>query len=210
MSQTWEKYQQAGIGERAGAGHKPALLIVDFCLGMTSPKSPLGLDATAAIEATGQLLAISRQKQLPVVFTTVRYTKGCKDGGAFVRKIPSLRVFEEGNGDWSELDPRLPNRSEEPLLIKRFASAFFGTNLASLLTAERVDTVIVTGCSTSGCVRASALDALQNGFSVIVPRDCVADRAADVHEANLFDLNAKYADVVSLADALSYLNSIES
>jgi len=207
MSETWQKYQVAGIGATAGAGTRPALLIVDFCLGMTSPASPLGLDADAAIEATGQLLEVFRQKDLPIAFTTVRYTKGCKDGGAFVRKIPTLRVFEEG-GKWSDLDPRLPNLPHEPVINKRFASAFFGTNLASLFTVEKVDTVIVTGCSTSGCVRASALDALQSGFMVIVPRECVADRAPDVHNANLFDLNAKYADVVSVTEVLDYLRHI--
>ena len=207
--QTWQKYQEAGMGQQAGAGQRPALLIVDFCYGMTSLESPLGADMSSQIAATVQLQTAFRQKGLPVVYTTVRYTKGCKDGGAFVRKIPSLRLFEEGAGHWSEIDERIPPLPEEPIIVKRFASAFFGTNLASLLTTERVDTVVVTGCTTSGCVRASALDALQNGFTVIVPRECVADRAAGPHEANLFDLNAKYADVISLDQTLQYVESVE-
>ncbi len=205
---TWEFYQQAGLGQSAGFGQRPALLIVDFCYGMTSLESPLGADMSAAIAATNQLLAVFRQKGLPVVYTTVRYTKGCKDGGAFVKKVPSLRLFEEGAGNWSEIDERITPRPEEPIVIKRFASAFFGTNLASLLTAERVDTVVVTGSTTSGCVRASALDALQSGFMVVVPREGVVDRAAGPHEANLFDLNAKYADVISLEQTLQYLGGL--
>ncbi len=207
--QTREQYRKAGIGERAGFGERPALLIVDFCLGMTSLDSPLGADMSAAIAATAELQAVFREKNLPVIYTTVQYAKGCKDGGAFIKKIPALRLFEIGNGPWSEIDSRLPPREDEPIINKRFASAFAGTNLASLLTAEKVDTVVVTGSTTSGCVRASALDALQNGFTVIVPRECVADRAQGPHEANLFDLNAKYADVISLSETLEYLRSHE-
>lgn len=207
---TKQVYERAGFGKRTQWGKRPALLIVDFCYGMTDPASPLGSDMGAAIWATGQVLKVMRQKHLPVAFTTVRYTKGAQDGGAFVRKIQALRVFEEGveGGRWSEIDARLEPLPTESIIIKKFASAFFGTNLASLFTSERVDSVIVTGSTTSGCVRASALDALQNGFSVIVPRDCVADRAQGPHESNLFDLNAKYADVVSLEETLAYLDGI--
>ncbi len=207
---TWQRYDKAGLGQSSGFGERPALLIVDFCYGMTSLDSPLGADMSEAIEATARLATVCREKGLPVIFTTVQYTKGCKDGGAFIRKIPALRLFEEGAGHWAEIDERIPPLPGEPIVIKRFASAFFGTNLASLLTAERVDTVIVTGCTTSGCVRASALDALQSGFTVVVPRECVADRAPGPHTANLLDLHAKYADVISLAETVNYLNSLEA
>lgn len=205
---TWEFYQQAGLGSSAGFGQRPALLIVDFCYGMTDLASPLGMDTSEAIAATLEIQKLCREKGFPVVYTTVRYTKGCKDGGAFLKKIPSLRLFEEGAGHWSDIDERIPALPHEPVLVKRFASAFFGTNLASLLTAERVDTVIVTGSTTSGCVRASALDALQSGFMVIVPNEAVVDRAPAPHEANLFDLNAKYADVISLGGTLEYLQGL--
>lgn len=208
QEQTYRQYRQAGMAERAGFGQRPALLIVDFCLGMTSKDSPLGADMSAAMSATAQLQKVCREQGFPVVYTTVQYSKGCKDGGAFVKKIPALRLFEIGRGPWSEIDPALPPRDDEPIVNKRFASAFAGTNLASLLTAEQVDTIIVTGCTTSGCVRASALDALQNGFLVVVPREAVADRAQGPHEANLFDLNAKYADVISLAETLDYLKEL--
>jgi N-formylmaleamate deformylase len=118
-----------------------------------------------------------------------------------------MRIFEEG-GRWSELDPRLARRTSEPIVVKKFASAFFGTNLAALLTSQRVDTVIVTGSTTSGCVRASAVDALQSGFKVIIPRECVADRAQGPHEANLFDLQAKYADVMAMTEVLAAVAAI--
>jgi maleamate amidohydrolase len=200
-----EVYERSGLGNTAGFGKRPALLIVDFCLGMTDPASPLGADMTSAIKATAALIQECRRQNLLIIYTTVVYNKGCKDGGAFVKKVPSLKVFEEGAGNWSEIDPRLERLPEEPVINKKFASAFFGTNLASLLTFDGVDTVIVTGSTTSGCVRASALDALQNGFTPIIPREAVADRAQAPHEANLFDLQAKYADVISLQETLAYL-----
>src|SRR5262249_49380823 len=148
-----------------------------------------------AISATRRLLECARSRGLPVVYSTVMYTRGCGDGGAFVKKVPGLRIFEEG-GRWSQLDPRLERQPCEPIIVKKFASAFFGTNLAALLTSQHVDTVIIAGSTTSGCVRASAVDALQSGFKVVIPRECVADRAPGPHEANLFDLQAKYADVL--------------
>jgi nicotinamidase-related amidase len=203
-----EIYERSGLGRKSGFGKRPAVLVVDFCLGMTDPASPLGADMTNEVKATATLIQECRTKGLLVVYTTVQYAKGCKDGGAFIKKVPSLRIFEEGNGNWSEIDPRLERIPEEPVINKRFASAFFGTNLASLFTSEGVDTVIVTGSTTSGCVRASALDALQNGFMVIIPREAVADRAQAPHEANLFDLQAKYADVVSLEETLSYIREL--
>lgn len=206
--ETWKKYQESGLGASSGFGKHPALLVVDFCLGMTDPASPLGADMSEAITATTHLIVECRRRGFPIVYTTVKYTKGCKDGGAFIKKVPTLRLFEEGNGNWSNIDPRLNREPHEPIINKKFASAFFGTNLASLFTSEGVDTVIVTGSTTSGCVRASALDALQNGFIVVVPREAVADRAQSPHEANLFDLNAKYADVIGLQETLHYLKNI--
>lgn len=205
---TERTYQRGTFGSSSGFGERPAVLVVDFCLGMTDPASPLGADMTPAVLATKRLLHAARHQQRPVVYTTVVYTKGCTDGGAFVQKIPALRVFEEG-GPWSAIDPRVGPRESEPVVVKKFASAFFGTGLAALLTSQGVDTVIVAGSTTSGCVRASALDALQSGFRVVVPRECVADRAPGPHEANLFDLNAKYADVLSLEEVLAQLRVLE-
>jgi maleamate amidohydrolase len=204
--QTQRTYDRGSFGSTSGFGQRPAVLVVDFCLGMTDPASPLGSDMSDAVLATRRLLDIARHKGLPVVYTTVEYAKGCQDGGAFLAKVPALRIFEVG-GPWGAIDPRLGRREDEPVMVKKFASGFFGTGLAALLTSQHVDTVIVTGSTTSGCVRASALDALQSGFQVIVPRECVADRAPGPHEANLFDLQAKYADVLGLDDVLARIDA---
>jgi nicotinamidase-related amidase len=182
------------------------VLVVDFCLGMTDTASPLGSDMHSALAGTRRLLDAARSGALPVVYTTVRYDKGCPDGGAFLDKVPALRVFEAGS-PWSAIDERVAPCMGEPIVIKKFASAFFGTNAASIFTGRGVDTVIVTGCTTSGCVRASAVDALQHGFRVVIPRECVADRAPGPHEANLFDLRAKYADVLTLEEVLAAIRS---
>jgi nicotinamidase-related amidase len=205
--QTEQTYARGTFGTRSGFGQQPAVLVVDFCLGMTDPASPLGADMSEAIAATRQLLECARTRGLPIVYTTVVYTQGCPDGGAFIQKVPAMRIFEE-RSRWSELDPRLARQASEPVVVKKFASAFFGTNLAALLTSQRVDTVIVTGSTTSGCVRASAVDALQSGFKVIIPRECVADRAQGPHEANLFDLQAKYADVMATKDVIAAVAAI--
>ncbi len=200
-SATERTYERGSFGSRSGLGERPAVLVVDFCRGMTDPTSPLGSDMAGALEATGRLLHVARSRGWPVVYTTVVYARGCRDGGAFLEKVPALRIFEDG-GPWSAIDGRVAPADGEPVIVKKFASAFFGTSLASLLTSHGVDTVVVVGSTTSGCVRASALDALQSGFRVVVPRECVADRAPGPHEANLFDINAKYADVVGLHDLL--------
>jgi maleamate amidohydrolase len=206
-AETERTYARGTFGSASGFGQTPAILVVDFCLGMTDPASPLGSDMSSAISATRRVLDLARVLNLPIVYTTVVYARGCADGGAFVRKVPALRIFEEG-GPWSAIDPRLDRRDSEPVVVKKFASAFFGTSLAALLTSLGTDTVIVTGSTTSGCVRASALDALQSGFRVIVPRECVADRAPGPHAANLFDLDAKYADVISVDDVLAALEKL--
>jgi maleamate amidohydrolase len=205
--QTTSTYARGTFGSRSGFGKRPGVLVVDFCLGMTDPASPLGADMSEALRCTRRLLDSSRALGLPVVYTTVRYARGCPDGGAFLDKIPALRVFEEG-GPWSAIDDRVAPQAGEVVIVKKFASAFFGTSAASILTSKGVDTVIVTGSTTSGCVRASAIDALQSGFRVVIPRECVADRAAGPHEANLFDLNAKYADVLSLDEVMAALETL--
>jgi maleamate amidohydrolase len=204
---TEQTYARGSFGTSSGFGEHPAIVVVDFCLGMTDPTSPVGADMSEAIAATRRLLECARSRGLPVVYSTVMYTRGCADGGAFVEKVPALRIFEEG-GPWSDLDPRLERQACEPIIVKKFASAFFGTNLAALLTSQHVDTVIIAGSTTSGCVRASAVDALQSGFKVVIPRECVADRAAGPHEANLFDLQAKYADVLDLSAVLGSLAAL--
>jgi maleamate amidohydrolase len=195
-----------GFGERGGFGHRPALIVVDMTLGFTDPESPLGSDLDGPVEAIQKLLEAARQAEIPVVFTTVAYRESDKlTAAAFIDKVPALLTLEAGSR-WAKIDPRIAPRTEEPILNKLFASGFFGTGLSSLLTAAGVDTLIVTGASTSGCVRATVVDALQYGFRPVVPREAVGDRNPDAHKANLYDVDSKYGDVVSVEEILEYLD----
>ncbi|WP_219971788.1 isochorismatase family protein [Rubrobacter xylanophilus] len=204
--QTRRVYERARMGGRLGLGERPAVLVVDFSCGFTDPECPLGADMTAEVEATRRLLDAARGRGLPVIFTTIGFEENLVDGALWVRKVPSLGELRLGSR-WVELDPRLGRREDETLIVKKGASAFFGTNLAAILTSLGVDSVILCGATTSGCVRATAVDLLQHGYPALVPRECVGDRAAPPHEANLFDIQAKYADVVSLEEVLEQLES---
>jgi nicotinamidase-related amidase len=197
-----------GFGGRQGPGRQPALLVIDMSVGFTSPDSPLHCDLEPAVEAIGRLLDAARGGGLPVVFTTVSYGEGEKEAArAFVEKVPALLALEEGSR-FCEIDPRLAPRPHEPVLNKLFASAFFGTPLLSLLAAHGCDSVLVTGASTSGCVRATAVDVLQHGYRLVVPREAVGDRNPAAHEQALYDIDAKYGDVVSLEEALDWLSAL--
>ena len=188
-----------------GFGRNPAIIVVDFIRAYTEPGSPLYAPAVVeAVKATVPLLKAARQNGIPVVYTRVLYHASGVDGGLFVRKVPALRRMVEGE-PLAEIVPELPPGPDDVVLIKQYASSFFGTSLAAMLTARGIDTLVITGCSTSGCVRATAVDAMQYGFRPIVPRECVGDRHDGPHEANLFDINAKYGDVVSLQDVLGQL-----
>jgi nicotinamidase-related amidase len=202
-----EVYARARLGESVTLGSRPAVLVVDFSCGFTDPESTLGSDLTAEVAATKRLLDAARAKGLPVVFTTIGYDASLKDGGLWLQKVPALGELRVG-GRWVEIDPRLEPREDEPVVLKKGASAFFGTNLASILITQRVDSVVLCGATTSGCIRATAIDLLQLGWPTLVPRECVGDRAQAPHDANLFDIQAKYADVVSLGDALDYVESV--
>ena len=194
-------YRGKGLAGRLGFGRRPAVLVVDFVVGFTDARCPLSSPLEREIGATARLLESARRREVPVLFTTVSYAEGCRDGGLLVVKMPSMRWMVEGS-EWVEIDPRLARRPEEPIVRKQYASAFFGTSLASTLTALGVDTVVVAGCTTSGCVRATVVDAIQHGFRPVVPRECVGDRAQAPHEANLLDIDGKYGDVVDLATVL--------
>jgi nicotinamidase-related amidase len=200
-------YAQAGLGASVTLGSRPAVLVVDFSCGFTDPACALGSDLTAQVEATRRLLDAARDRGLPVVFTTIGFDASLKDGGLWLQKVPTLGDLQLG-GRWVEIDPRLDPQEGETIVVKKGASAFFGTNLVAILNGSGIDTLILCGATTSGCVRATAVDLLQNGWPAIVPRECVGDRARAPHEANLFDINAKYADVVSLEDALAYVESV--
>jgi len=192
-------------GGRLAFGQRPALLIVDVVLAYLDPASPLFVEPGAVLAANQRLAAKARALGLPVLFTNVVYQAGGADGGFFYRKVPSLKLFDKGSplGDFS---PALQPQPNEIVVTKQYASAFFGTPLASTLRAWGIDTLLITGFSTSGCVRATALDALQNGFIPFVVRDACGDRHPAPHEANLFDLQAKYAEVVSEAEAIRLMD----
>ena len=188
-------------------GSRPAILVVDFSCGFTDPECTLGADMSAEVEATRRLLDAGRARGVPVIFTTIGYEPSLKDGGLWLQKVPSLGDLQIG-GRWVEIDPRLEPREDETIVLKKGASAFFGTNLPAILVSQGVDSVILCGATTSGCIRATAIDLLQYGYPTLVPRECVGDRAQAPHEANLFDINAKYADVVPLDEVLEYVASV--
>jgi maleamate amidohydrolase len=187
----------AGVFDgRLPFGQRPVLIIVDVVMAYLTPGSPLyDPRFLAAMAVNERLAAAARAAGVPVIFTNVVYQPGGADGGLFYRKIPALAAFDRGNPGGA-FPPTLQPRGDETIVSKQYASAFFATSLASTLTAIGTDTVIITGFSTSGCVRATALDALQHGFVPFVVREACADRHAGPHEANLFDLQAKYAEVV--------------
>lgn len=199
----------AGVYEgRLQPGTRPALLIVDVVMAYLTEGSALFMDtAAAARDSNARLAAAARAAGVPVVFTNVRYKPDGSDGGVFYRKAPVLEAFVEGS-PLGAFPPELTPKAGERVFTKQYPSAFFGTGLAEALHAEGIDTLLVTGYSTSGCVRASALDAMQYGFVPLVVREACADRHPAPHEANLFDLQAKYAEVISEAEALAYLSQI--
>jgi nicotinamidase-related amidase len=201
-----DDYRRNGLAGRVGFGERPALLVVDFVNAYTTPGSPLyaAPGVTDAVQASVPLLAAARAAGVPLIYTTVSYAPDGRDGGMFVRKAPALLQLTAGS-PLARIVEDLAPEDGDLLIEKKYASAFFGTHLAATLTAARIDTLIMVGCSTSGCIRASAVDGMQHGFHVIVPRECVGDRAPGPHEANLFDIDGKYGDVVSAAEALAYL-----
>jgi maleamate amidohydrolase len=200
-------YLRAGFGNPLGWGVKPALLVVDMCRAYVEPASPLFAGVDAAYSAAGELVASARVGGHPVLWTRVEYLPGGADGGQFFRKVSALACFERGNpfGDFTD---DLRPQPHDVVVTKQYASGFFGTSLAATLVSLHIDTVVICGVSTSGCVRATTLDALQHGFVPVVVAEACGDRDPRPHHANLFDLAAKYADVVTLAEAVSHLRTL--
>lgn len=193
-------------------GCRPALLIVDFVRAYVTPGTSLyGSACVAAQQAALELLAAARAAGIPRLHTRVAYESGGRDGGVFFRKLPALRIFETGRApELAAFAPGFEPAPGETLITKQYASAFFGTTLASTLTALGIDTLVIAGVSTSGCVRATAVDACQHGFIPLVVREAVGDKEPAAHEANLFDLQAKYAEVMTLQGVLAYLRALAS
>ena len=200
-----ETNRQALARVDGGMGNHPALIVVDVVVGFTDPSCPLGSDAESVVSANVQLMNAFHQAHLPVVLTTVIY-RNDHEASVFRARVPALNLLTPGS-HWVKFDPRLPIADDDLQLEKRHASSFHGTALNQWLTDRNVDSVVVTGLTTSGCVRATAVDGLQNNYRVVVPREACGDRDPTAHEANLYDLNAKYADVVSLASVLAALAS---
>jgi len=188
-------YAAQGFGGRLGIGDSPALLMVDFVVGFADPAQFGGGNIGLAIARTVGLLKFARERKMPIVFTRVVYADDGSDGNGFTRRVPTLLRLTEHSGS-SQIVAQLQPREGELILRKRLPSAFAETGLGAWLAMRRVDTLIVAGCTTSGCVRASVVDAMGAGMRVVVARDCVGDRALAPHEANLFDMAQKYADVI--------------
>jgi nicotinamidase-related amidase len=198
-----EKYLKAGLGRRIGFGERPAIVVVDFNKGCLDPDSPLPplMDLDDQVARTRRLIDLARPTGALIVYTTLGpYREDMQDIGPLGFKVPGLRIFTAGS-KWAEIDERLEVRAEDYVIWKKWQSAFHGTDLGSILVHRQIDTLVVTGCVTSGCVRATVVDACTHGFRVIIPRECVGDRTPDIHEANLFDVNAKNADVVPVEEA---------
>jgi nicotinamidase-related amidase len=197
-------YRGAGFGGGVGWGARPALLIVDMCKAYLQRGSPLFLETGGAVrDAIVPVAAAARAAGAPVIFTRVEYAHPA-DGGLFRRKIAALACFDSGN-PLADFDPALLPEAGDMVLTKQFPSAFFGTPLPGLLTAQGVDTLLITGVSTSGCIRATAVDALCHGFAPQVITDCVGDRTPEIQAANLLDLEAKTADLLDSAAAIARL-----
>ncbi len=199
-----QDYAAAGFGGRLAFGRNPALLIVDVVMAYLDPASPLYAGVEAALASNVRLAVAARVAGVPVVFTNVVYEPGGIDGGQFFRKVPALKAFVRGSADGA-FPPDLQPASGELVVSKQYPSAFFGNSLAPTLHAAGIDTLLITGFSTSGCVRASALDALCHGFAPFVVREACGDRDVRPHEQNLFDMAAKMAEVVSEAEAIALM-----
>lgn len=198
-------YERADMDNRVGYGDDPALLVVDLQTGFTDPENPLGGDLTEVVERTNALVDAAHDGGAPVVFTRiVTRHEAARDLSVWGEKVPSLATLQAG-GEWVDIDPRLHVEADDHVLDKRQASAYHETELDSMLTHLGVDTVVVTGCTTSGCIRATAVDACSHGYRTVVPERAVGDRAVEPHEANLFDINAKYGDIRPIEEVADYL-----
>jgi len=205
IDETEAMYADSDLGGEVGVGDRPALLVIDLINAFTDPETDLGSDVEGVLARTERLLGAFRERDLPRYFTTVAYEKSYGDAGHFIEKAPALRELELGT-EAVEVDDRVAPLDGERVVLKKYASAFFGTDLQTELTTHGVDTLVLAGVTTSGCVRATAVDGLQHGFRTIVPADAVGDRAEGPHRANLFDIDAKYGDVVATDDVLDVLD----
>lgn len=208
MNDLETSYAAAGFGAEIGFGKSPAVILIDAARAYVEPGAPLYVGSELAFHGMIRLVEMARDAAVPVIFTQVRYAPGGVDGGYFFKKAKVLALFEEGNA-LGDFDDRLKPQANDIVVTKQYASAFFGTSLGATLNAMDVDTCLLGGFSTSGCVRATSLDALQNGFRPMVVTDACGDRDEEVHNANLFDLGQKYADLKNLDQIRAYIDGLE-
>ncbi|MFS0853642.1 isochorismatase family protein [Microbacterium sp. 179-I 3D4 NHS] len=201
-------YEKAGFRGRVGWGERPALLVIDMAGAWTSPEEMLGSDLSAVEDHIVELLGAARRAGLPIIFTTMAWDPSLSEIGKVIRRKTTHSVHMLHGSTNVELRPRMDRRPEEPLVVKPRASAFYGTNVDGMLISAKADTVIVVGCSTSGCIRATAESAFNRGFHVIVPAEAVGDRSQTAHQGNLFDIDARYGDVEPVADVLDTLRAL--
>lgn len=199
-------YEKQGFGKNSGFGQKPALLVVDFVAGFCDPDLYGGGNILPAVARTKVLLEAARQRNLPIAFTRIVYAPDGSDMGAFCLKVPGLEKFNEETPMGQVVEDLHPIAGEF-IVRKTQPSAFFGTGFSAWLTSKGVDTVIVTGATTSGCVRASVVDSMSYNYRTIVATDCVGDRAISPHDANLFDMGQKYADLLTSDEIITHLSS---
>ncbi len=189
-----------------GLGERPALLLVDVIQGFTDPACPLGSEADSVVDACRALLDVFRRRGLAVFFTTVIY-RDESQARVFRQRLPALNVLKP-ESEWVKIDPRITPVNGETVIEKQWASGFFKTDLAQRLKAADTDSIVIGGLTTSGCVRATAVDGLQNDYRVVIAREATGDRNLAAHESNLFDLQAKYVDVMALQDVLDYITQL--
>tara|TARA_Y100000590_G_C15738433_1_gene1019382 strand:- start:3991 stop:4629 length:639 start_codon:yes stop_codon:yes gene_type:complete len=202
-------YDNAGYNKQLGFGKNPALILIDFVQAYFDSSSPLYASVDEALDSALRILEKARESKLKIIYTNVVYDKDLFNGGMFVKKVPALEMMQEGGnmGKWPRgIDPQ----PSELVISKQYPSAFFGTTLSSTLAAAAIDTLIITGLTTSGCIRATCIDTISYGFRPIIVRDACGDRDDSPHEANLFDMNAKYADVVNENEVIEYINRLNS
>lgn len=203
-------YYERGFGGSIGFGRLPALIVVDMQVGFTDPTLPLGSDQEREVANIASLVDAFRDSSFPVLFLAIRYEEpDSADAGVWRLKNAGVTTMGAGSPN-TDLDPRLTPRDDEPILYRRYPSGFFGTDLFTRLTTRAVDTAVIVGCTTSGCVRATVVDALQYGFRPIVAADAVADRSPDAHNQSLIDMEAKYADVMDTERIIEAVGRLRS
>jgi maleamate amidohydrolase len=206
---SYQENERAHFGRRLRLGTMPAVVIVDFEYGFTDPGYALGSDLSDEVAATRELLDVARELDIPVLFTIIAFAPGLNDLGIWREKAPALEDLVEGTRA-TTIDERLARAEDEPVVVKKGPSGLFGTPLASMLIERRTDTVVLCGATTSGCVRATAVDLLSSGFRTVIPRQCVGDRVQAAHESSLIDLDAKYCEVMETNAVVKYLQSVKT